>query len=291
VIKVYVAKHSGFCFGVKRAMNIIDDVAKSNHKKPVYTLGPIIHNPQTVDKLKERGIEPLDDIKGIKDGTVVLRTHGVEKPLLENLQSSGLDIIDATCPFVSRAQEYVKKLSESGYNVIIIGEKNHPEVLALKSQVRDAIVIENSDEIRKIKSLKGTKVGIVSQTTQSIENFKAMVCLVMDYYKEVLVINTICNATSQRQEAAIALAKKVDLMLIVGGKNSGNTKRLYILCRRIAKHTYHIETEKEIKKTMLKGVESVGIAAGASTPDFIVNAVKTNIKKIYKEELKNVRKR
>ncbi|MGE3063495.1 MAG: 4-hydroxy-3-methylbut-2-enyl diphosphate reductase [bacterium] len=291
MIKVYIAKHSGFCFGVKRAMNIIDDVAKTSKKKPIYTLGPIIHNPQTVDKLKERGVTPLDDIKNIEEGTVVLRTHGVEKNLLEKLKSSNLDVIDATCPFVSRAQNYVKKLRKNGYNVIIVGENNHPEVLALKSQVKDAIVIENAEEIEKIKILKGQKVGIVSQTTQSIENFKAMVCLVMDYFKEVLVINTICSATSQRQEAAIALAEKVDLMLIVGGKNSGNTKRLYTLCRRIATHTYHIETEKEIKKSMLKGVKSIGIAAGASTPDWIVNDVKTNIKKIYKEELKNDRKR
>ena len=291
MIRVHVAKHSGFCFGVKRAMNIIDEVAKNGKKKPIYTLGPIIHNPQTVDKLKERGVTPLEDVNDINEGTVVLRTHGVEKRFLESLKKSNLDVIDATCPFVSRAQDYVKKLKENGYNVIIIGENNHPEVLALKSQVSGAIVIENGDEISKIKSLKGSKVGIVSQTTQSIENFKGLVCLIMDYFKEVLVINTICNATSQRQESAIALAGKVDLMLIVGGKNSGNTKRLYTLCKRIAKHTHHIETAKEIKKSMLRNVKNVGIAAGASTPDWIVNDVKTNIKKIYKEELKNDRKR
>lgn len=287
MIKIYVAKHSGFCFGVKRAMHIIDDVSKSGKSKPIYTLGPIIHNPQTVDKLKKKGISPLDNLDNLRSGTVILRTHGVEKNLLKELKSKRVDVIDATCPFVSRAQDYVRTLHENGYKVIIVGERNHPEVLALKSQIDDAIILESLKDIVKIKNIETQRVGIVSQTTQSIENFKAMVNLVMDYFKEVLVINTICNATSQRQESAIALSRKVDLMLIVGGKNSGNTMRLYTLCKRIAKHTYHIETEKEIKKSMLKNVKSVGIAAGASTPDWIVKNVKTFIKKIYKEELKN----
>ena len=280
MIKVFVAKHSGFCFGVKRAMHIIENVSKSEKSKPLYTLGPIIHNPQTVDKLKKKNIFPLANLNKIKKGTIILRTHGVEKEYLKKLSSMNVDVIDATCPFVSRAQNYVRILNKNGYRVIIIGERNHPEVLALKSQINNAIILENMKDIKKIRNIKSQKVGIVSQTTQSIENFKAMVCVVMDYFKEVLVINTICNATSQRQKSAIALAKKVDLMLIIGGKNSGNTKRLYTLCKGIANRTYHIETEKEIKKSMLKNIKNVGIAAGTSTPDWIINDVKTFIKKI-----------
>lgn len=279
---IKVARHSGFCFGVKRAMNIIDEVTKDNRGADVYTLGPIIHNPQTVEKLNKKGVFVLNDPEEVKEGVVILRTHGVEKDVLLKLKKKKrVKIIDATCPFVGRAQEYVKKLHKMNYPVVIIGEKNHPEVLALKSQIEsNVIVLENYSDIEELKKFKGTTVGIVSQTTQSEDKFKKMVCMMFDYFKEIVIYNTICNATYYRQSAAIELAKEVDVMLIVGGFNSANTKRLYSLSRKILKKTHHIETEKDIKKAWLEGIDKIGIAAGASTPDWIIKSVIKKLKEI-----------
>jgi len=284
MFEIIVAKHSGFCFGVKRAMNIIEEVARENIGSNVYTLGPIIHNPQTVEKLAKKGISVLKSTSEIKEGVVILRTHGVEREELEKLKKKkNVKIIDATCPFVGRAQDYVIKLHKMNYPVVIIGEKNHPEVLALKSQIKsNVLVLEKYSDIEELKKLKGHTIGIVSQTTQSEEKFKKMVCMMFDYFKEILIYNTICNATYYRQTAAIDLAKEVDMMLIIGGYNSANTKRLYSLSRKIQKRTHHIETESDLQERWFLEVKRIGIAAGASTPDWIIKNVIKKIEKIDK---------
>jgi len=293
-MKIVVAKNSGFCFGVKRAMKIIDDLEKFSKEKPLYTLGPIIHNPQVVDSLEEKGIFPLEDVSKVKKGSLILRTHGVEKKLLDKIKRKNIKYIDATCPFVANAHNYVKKLFKEGYLVVIFGEKDHPEILAINSQIDNkGIVVEKKEDVKKIFNLKDRKIGVISQTTQSLEKFKEIVCELMDNFKEIYVVNTICNATSLRQNSAVEVAKKVDLMLVIGGKNSGNTKRLFQICYALNKNTFHIETYKEIESFKEKVLKSkrVGLVAGASTPDWIIDEVVNFLKKIDKEEKKNGRKK
>jgi len=279
---IRIAQHSGFCFGVKRAMNMINEVSKQYKDMPIHTLGPIIHNPQAVKKLKDQGIDVLNTIDNLNNDVIILRTHGVEKSILDELKEKNVIIIDATCPFVRRAQDYVLKLHNEDYPVIIIGEVNHPEVKALKSQAEGNVkVIQNETDFKQIREIKGDRIGIVSQTTQEIEHFKKMIDEILDYFKELRVYNTICNATAQRQKSAVDLAKEVDAMFIIGGYNSANTKRLYELCRRILPNTFHIETENDIKGDSLDdSIKSIGLAAGASTPDWIIEDVKKYLKKI-----------
>ncbi len=293
-MKIIVAKNSGFCFGVKRAMNIVKEVKNNYSDKNIFTLGPIIHNPQVVNSLVEEKVFPVEDLKSLKkDDVLILRTHGIEKEMLSTIKKKRIKYIDATCPFVSNAHKYVKMLYRKGYQVIIFGEKNHPEILSINSQIdRKGIVIEDKDQIKDLIGLKNKKIGIISQTTQSIEKYKEIVTSLMDLFKEIYVINTICNATSLRQNSALALAKKVDLMLVVGGKNSGNTKRLFQICSELNEKTYHIETANEIDdfKDKILTNEVIGIVAGASTPNWIIKDVIEKLKKIDKEENKNGRK-
>ncbi len=280
--KIIVAEYSGFCFGVKRAMNMINDVSIKYKNVPICTLGPIIHNPQAVEKLRDSGINVIENIDEINEGVIILRTHGVEKDLMLELKNKEVTVIDATCPFVRRAQEFVVKLHKEGYPIFVVGEKNHPEVKALKSQAKDnVIVIQNESDLKSIAKSKDAKIGVVSQTTQDLEHYKKMVMMFFDYYKEIRIFNTICNATSQIQKSAVELAKRVDAMFIIGGYNSANTKRLYELCKRIHSKTYHIETEKDINPLLIDdSVRMIGIAAGASTPNWIIKNVKNYLKKI-----------
>lgn len=282
MLNIHVAEHSGFCFGVKRAINMIENVAEEYSGQQIFTLGPIIHNPQTVKKLSDEGINVLENADDAQSGVVILRTHGVELSLLEKLKKKNVTIIDATCPFVGRAQEYVKELHDRNYPVIIIGEKDHPEVRALKSQIEaGAYVLSDPDDLSVLKNIHSSKAGIVCQTTQDSGNFKKMTTLLFDYFKELHIYNTICNATQLRQSSAIEMAKRTDMMIIIGGFNSANTKRLFELCKNIQVKTYHIETESDIKKEWFdESIKDVGIAAGASTPDWIIENVKNYLKKI-----------
>ncbi|MDY6786730.1 MAG: 4-hydroxy-3-methylbut-2-enyl diphosphate reductase [candidate division WOR-3 bacterium] len=281
--RIITAEHSGFCFGVKRAINMIEEVSNRYSGEDIYTLGPIIHNPQTVERMKKKGVKVLntaEEISSIESGVVILRTHGIEKHILDMLEKKDVTLIDATCPFVRKAQDYVVHLNNEGFPIIIIGEPNHPEVKALKSQIAEKVlVIAGKDDVVKIKNLESGRVGIVSQTTQNYEDFKSTINVLCDYFKELHIYNTICNATSLRQQAAVSLAKRADMMLIIGGYNSANTKRLYNLCRRIQERTYHIETIGNIEDSWFEdGIETIGIAAGASTPDWIIEDVKNYLK-------------
>jgi len=273
-MKIYTAKTAGFCFGVKRAIDIAFKVAKEK-KKGIFTLGPIIHNPQVVEQLKDKGIYPIDDIKGKKGiNAVIIRTHGIPIDLHNKILSKGYKIIDATCPFVKKAQFYAKLLKEQNYQVIILGEKNHPEVKSLMSYAgKDSIVVDSKIPFSKLKS----RIGIVVQTTQPIDALKKFLSEVIGYSKEIKIYNTICNSTALRLKETEKLAKKVDIMFVVGGKNSANTTQLAKLCKSLCVKTYHIETPNEIKKSWLKGTNIIGITAGASTPDWIIKEVKKRI--------------
>jgi 4-hydroxy-3-methylbut-2-enyl diphosphate reductase len=246
-------------------------------QKGIFTLGPIIHNPQVIEKLKQEGILPIEDINtpGIKD--IIIRTHGIPLQIMNRISEAGFNIIDATCPFVKKAQHYAKLLREEGYQVIILGDREHPEVQGLMSYAGDdAIVVDNEDALPKIRH----NVGIVVQTTQPVEALKKLFGKVIEQAKNVKVYNTICNSTALRLKETAAMAKKVDIMLVVGGKNSANTTQLAKLCRSLSVPTYHIETVAELIPEWMNGVKSVGITAGASTPDWIIEDIMKKVKEI-----------
>ncbi len=283
-MEIKIAKHAGFCFGVRRAVNIAEEEAAKRNGKLIYTDGPIIHNPQEVERLKKKGIIPgrWDDFK--EGSTVIIRSHGIPPDREEKLKEKGLRIIDATCPYVKAVHEAVVKLVREGYFVAIVGEKNHPEVIGAYGYLKHAngrgLVIESFKDIEEVK--KHEKVGVVSQTTQHEEFFKNVVGELALWVKELKVINTICNATSERQEGVYELAPQVDVMIIVGGKNSGNTRRLYNIAKSLNERSYHVETAEEIDPLWFDKVKKVGITAGASTPDWIIESVIKRIKSISK---------
>jgi 4-hydroxy-3-methylbut-2-en-1-yl diphosphate reductase len=276
-MKIIIAKTAGFCFGVQRAIEIAFKIAKAK-RKGVYTLGPIIHNPQVVDKLKAKGIIPIENFKTKKDiKALIIRTHGIPRNLSKEISSSGCEIIDATCPFVKKAQYYAKLLSEEGYQVVILGEKNHPEVKSLMSYADDrVIVVDGKTPLPVFKN----KVGIVVQTTQPLEVLKKVLSDTLEHSKEIKVYNTICNSTALRLKETGNMAGKVDVMFVVGGKNSANTTQLTRLCMSLSVPTRHIETSSEIRKAWIKGAKKIGITAGASTPKWIIKEVEKRIRNI-----------
>ena len=276
MVKITIAKSAGFCFGVKRAIDLAQDIASKN--KEVYTFGPLIHNPQEVLRLEKENIKVIEDYSKIEKGVLVLRTHGIPLDIYENLsKKKNIKIVDAACPFVKKAQDIIKKLSEDSKQIVIVGEKKHPEVVALVSYGKGkCLVVEDKNDVKNVK--KTDIIYIVSQTTQSPKNFEEIVNEISKI-SQVKVFNTICRATFDRQMAAEKLAKEVDIMIVIGGKNSGNTTRLYQICSAITK-TYHIENVDEIETDWFNNIENVGITAGASTPDWIIGNIKRRIKEV-----------
>lgn len=273
---IIVGKKAGFCFGVKRAIDIAFDLAKKS-KKGIYTYGPLIHNPQVVNELKQKGINTTDALQSTDIKTLIIRTHGVSPEVYAETSKMEYDLIDATCPFVKKAQNFTKKLRDEGYQVLIIGDKHHPEVQGLIGFAgSDVIVASEAENLANIKK----KVGIIVQTTQSFETLKKIVLQVIGTAREIKIYNTICDSTAQRVKETKELAKKVDLMIIVGGKNSANTNQLVKLSKEVCAKVYHIETAGEIVKKWLNRVEKIGISGGASTPERIINDVVKKIKEI-----------
>ena len=271
-MSVRIARNSGFCFGVKRAIKIALKTSRENHE--IVTLGPIIHNPQMVAKLESENIFKVDNIEQIKGRPTIIRSHGIKKEILEELEKNNIEIINATCPYVSKTQDYAKSLSEDGYELIILGDRNHPEVKALQSYIdKEVIIVANANELVD-KQFK--KVGIISQTTRRVEDLQDLVNKLVSRCHEVRVINTICNATTIRQNSTLALAKESDVMIVVGGKNSSNTKMLAKICESFVK-TYHIEVAEEIEKEWLNDKQDIGLTAGASTPDWVIVEVYNKI--------------
>lgn len=276
-MKLYIARSAGFCFGVKRAIDIALKATKK-YQKDLYTLGPIIHNPQTVEFLKSLGVKVKDRIEDIKKGSVIFRSHGVSLHELEMAKKKKLNLIDATCPIVKRVQLFAKYLNRHGYFLLIVGDPRHPEVKAIKSYLDDKVkVIENVKELRNLGPWK--KLGIVAQTTQSMSLFKAVINESLEKAEEIRIFNTICHATSIRQKEAIKIAKKTDCMIVIGGYNSGNTQRLVAICKEIQPKTYHIESAKDLDKRWLNGCKKIGITAGASTPSWVIDEVASEIRR------------
>lgn len=275
-MKVMLAECLGFCYGVKRAIELARDNARSNGRSA--TLGPIIHNPQMVSRLESEGVGTVDSPAEMKHGdTIVIRSHGVGPEVYEEAERLGLQVVDATCPHVKQAQMAARRLMSEGYSVVIIGEKEHPEVKSIfEWSGSKAIVIDSVEEAEELTPC--AHLGIVSQTTFSGEKFNRIVGILLGKSNDIHILRTICTATDQRQTAAIRLAGDVDLMLVIGGKNSANTARLAQLCAEKCS-TYHIETASELRPEWFDGIENVGITAGASTPDWVIKEVYEKCKK------------
>ena len=280
-MKVILAKQAGFCFGVKRATKLAFEAVGKDQK--TFTLGPIIHSPQVVGKLESLGIRALDSLEGMDSGTIIIRSHGVELREITRAQQKNLTIVDATCPFVKKAQSHVKELCDEGYGVVVVGDADHPEVQGIVSYGGEKVyVVASGEDVKKLPKMK--KIGVVAQTTQSFENLKSVVgeCLLRG--GEIRVYNTICDATAVRQEEAKELAGQVDCMLVVGGSNSANTHRLLEVCAEIQPRTYHIETAAEISPAWFEGAETVGVTAGASTPKWIIDEVMNKVEEMNKSD-------
>ena len=275
---IRVSDCAGFCWGVERALEVARNAA-AEAPGPINTLGPLIHNPGVIAELERRGIGMISSPDEAVEGTVVLRSHGVPKEMKEQLCAAGLHVLDATCRFVTSAQEKAAGLRAQGYFVVILGERDHPEVLALRSYAgEESLVAETPADLPG--ELPSPRVGMVVQTTQSRQRLAELVAYLAPRARELLVHNTICSATARRQTAAIAMAREVDVVIVVGGKNSGNTRRLAELCAAEQPRTYHVESADEIDPIWLRDARVVGITAGASTPPEQIEAVARRLRGI-----------
>lgn len=288
-MEIIIAKNAGFCFGVKRAIKLAFDTAK-DYGKDVYTLGPIIHNPQVVKKLAEEGVNAVESCNKIEKGVVILRSHGVTPDVVEDISKNENRIVDATCPFVKKAQRYATQLKNEGYQIIIVGDEKHPEVKSIIGYAGEGVIVtETGEGIAEL--LKHKKAGIICQTTQSRANLLKVIDESLKSADEVKILNTICDATSVRQEEAQEIAREVDLMLVVGGRNSANTTRLAAICREEIEKVYHIEVSDEIDEEWFKGVNRVGITAGASTPEWLIEDIIHRLESINEKMEKNTIRR
>lgn len=270
-MQILLAESAGFCFGVKRATKMAFEAA--DRYCPICSLGPIIHSPQLVEKLAEKGVEVVDRVEDVRDGAVIVRSHGVPAEEIVELQKRNLKIVDATCPFVKKAQQHAAMLSHEGYAVVLVGEAEHPEVQGIVSYAAEGEVFVVADRIQAENLPSLSRIGIVAQTTQSFENFRQIVDACLSKSRELLVFNTICDATALRQSEARNIARQSDLMIVIGGFNSANTNRLAQICQEIQPRTYHVETVEQIKSEWFDGARVVGITAGASTPRWLIEEV------------------
>ena len=282
--EVILAKSAGFCFGVKRA---VDTVYEQTGKKNVYTFGPIIHNEEVVKDLEKKGvfvINTMEELDDITEGTVIIRSHGVSSAVYEALQKKGVEIVDATCPFVLKIHNIVKQESANGKQIVIIGNEKHPEVEGImgwsKTQVH---VVDTVEKAQNLQLDPQREVCIVSQTTFNYNKFKELVEIISEKGYNIIIRNTICNATEERQTEAREIAKRVDAMIVVGGSSSSNTRKLYEICKNECKDTYYIQTLNDLDMTSLGKADCIGITAGASTPNNIIEEVCTNVRKFCRD--------
>jgi len=264
-MKILISNRGGYCYGVQRALDIAQRAAKDS-PGPIHTMGPIIHNPGVVRELAEAGVSPVEDLAEVTEGTIILRTHGVTPAVIAEAAERGLTVVDATCPYVKIAQEKASFLGEQGYLTVILGEHEHPEVVALVANAGEkTIVVEKVEEL-DLKQVSGKRVGVVVQTTQASTNLAALAARLAPACRELLVFNTMCNATQKCQDEALSLARQADAVIVIGGRNSANTTRLSQLCHEVQPHTYHIEDVAELEPEWFEETKTVAITAGASTP-------------------------
>ena len=280
-MEIIVAKNAGFCFGVKRA---IDDayLRLKNCESEIYSIGPLIHNEIVTNDLREKGlieINDYSDIRNLKNKKVIIRTHGIEKGIFDILKGNGNEIIDLTCPFVSKIHNLVEEYSENGYKIVVIGDKDHPEVKGIVSYAKsDIYVVINENDIKNLKIDKNDKILIVFQTTTNAINAQKLVDILQDLFYNNKVINTICNATQNRQEEVKKLAMVCDVMLIIGSSSSSNTKKLYDIALEYCKNTYILNDVDSIKNININEKSKVGVSAGASTPEYLIEEILENVR-------------
>lgn len=273
-IKIKLGRYSGFCFGVKRAVRLANQTLKNN--ADVFCLGPLIHNPQVVNDLSDRGLKIIKDLDKINDGTLIVRSHGLHPDLIDAAREKNIKLIDATCPFVKSAQQICQDLHKKGYFIVIVGDKDHPEVKALVGYAgKNSIVVDGKFKSKKFK-LPAKKIGILAQTTQSNKLFLSIV----SDFNGARVFNTICKDSIKRQEDAHRIAKTADIMLVLGSKLSANTRRLFQICQKSGTKIYQIERPGDLKDNWFNFVSTVGIATGASTPDILIKEVIKRIRNI-----------
>jgi 4-hydroxy-3-methylbut-2-enyl diphosphate reductase len=298
LINIKLAKNSGFCFGVKRAIKLAEETADKYGK--AITIGPIIHNPQMVQKLSEAGVRTVEDIDDISDEPVIIRSHGIPVETFDKLHEKNIEIVDATCPFVAKAHQYAKLAKADGYAIIILGNPTHPEIIALESYCRlgeniddNVFIIESeqmvcADIVSLLPcSLKNKKIAVICQTTQNIDNLRKLTYQLIPVTNEIRIFNTICDATNVRQQSSLKLARDCTIMIVIGGKNSSNTVMLAKLCSEFT-ITKHIEAANELENSWFDICDSqnedtdytIGLTAGASTPDWIIIDIYNKIKTI-----------
>ena len=278
-MEVILAKSAGFCFGVKRAVDTVYEQIESGDK--IYTYGPIIHNEEVVKDLERKGVTVIEDdvLSRTEKGTVVIRSHGVEKRVCDRIEENGHKCVDATCPFVKKIHRIVEQKSEEGYLIVIIGNPDHPEVQGIGGWSKTPpVVIETPEEAENFKALEGQKICVVSQTTFNYNKFQDLVEIFEKKGYDIIVVNTICNATEERQTEARNIASRVDVMIVIGGTHSSNTRKLYEICKKECENTYFIQTLDDLHLELPKSAKLVGITAGASTPNNIIEEVQNYVR-------------
>ena len=281
-MEVRLAKTAGFCFGVKRAVETVYEQVKSCEGEQIYTYGPIIHNEEVVKDMREKGVEVIrseEELQNLTSGVVIIRSHGVPKRIYTLMEERGLRIVDATCPFVKKIHRIVEKESREGKHIVIIGDALHPEVQGIRGwSESDVTIIKTEEEAHDFFVPEGTKVCVVSQTTFNYNKFKYLVEILSEKSYDILVVNTICNATKERQTEAESIAKEVDVMIVIGDKHSSNTQKLFEICSHACENTHYIQTLDELDMNQLQSVRTVGITAGASTPNNLIEEVQNNVR-------------
>jgi 4-hydroxy-3-methylbut-2-enyl diphosphate reductase len=282
-MKVKVAEKCGFCHGVENAISLAEKVLAKG--MPVYSLGPIIHNKDIVRKLARKGLKTVSRIDQIGEGTVLVRSHGLAPRQIAEIKKKGLSIVDATCVLVKRLQKIAKQLEKAGYEVVIIGDKNHPEVQSVVGCLKNSSVVASGEDLRKLP--KNKKLGIVCQTTQSAEHFGQVVgSIVREGFSEIRVINTLCREAQKRQASAVQLCKNVDVMFVLGGLDSANTRKLAELCKKYNWQTYHLQNWKEFDKKKVSGKKVVGVTAGASTPKWVIDEFVSTLEAVNRKKIR-----
>ena len=279
-MEIKLANSAGFCFGVKRAVDRVYEQIESGKK--IYTFGPIIHNETVVADLEKHGVEVIDSIEALRtlsDGAVVIRSHGVPKEIYDILDEQGLECIDATCPFVKKIHRIVEKESNEESQIVIIGNDVHPEVEGIKGWCKTpAIVVESKEEAQNLSLPVNRKICVVSQTTFNYNKFQELVEIISKKGYDINVVNTICNATEERQTEAAKIADEVDAMIVIGGTHSSNSRKLYEICKAKCENTFFIQTLEDLKMDLPDSAQLVGITAGASTPNNIIEEVQNYVR-------------
>ena len=298
-MKVKTAKTAGFCFGVKRAVDTVYQELDRHGSERIYTYGPIIHNEEVIKDIEARGAVVLrteEELDAISEGTVIIRSHGVEKRIYDKLAEKHISVVDATCPYVKKIHNIVRRESEEERFIVIIGDPSHPEVQGIRGWAgEEAAIVQNPEDIEKLSEKveaffskiendsknPDKKLCVVAQTTFNYNKFKDLVEIIAEKSYDIIVLNTICNATKERQKEARRIAEEVDAMIVIGDKHSSNTRKLFEICAKACKDTYYIQTLDDLNLNQLGSVETVGITAGASTPNNIIEEVQNNVRVIF----------